>query len=165
MCCSYWWTAYEPKISLTYLQYIQFFSSCCSAVWKCEKLRATDGRWHAHFPSMCFLPFNFGEENSSKKFFCGKRLLGLRQFWNNFFFFYLTDSLSASKIAEPIAQVVNVERNWFETASWKFSGLGTQNFKMNAFFKEKSCKFCFLEDAHCSPKLFVRCFIRRTVRH
>lgn len=56
MCCTYWCTACESKISLTYLQYIQFFSSCCSAVWKCEKLCATDGRWHAHFPSVCFLP-------------------------------------------------------------------------------------------------------------
>lgn len=167
MCCSYWWTAYEPKISLTYLQYIQFFSSCCSAVWKCEKLRATDGRWHAHFPSMCFLPLLILERKiPAKSFFVQKDCLALGSSGTIlFFFFYLTDSLSASKIAEPIAQVVNVERNWFETASWKFSGLGTQNFKMNAFFKEKSCKFCFLEDAHCSPKLSVRCFIRRTVRH
>lgn len=112
MCCICWPTPYESKFSLTYLQYTQLvpwlLPQCCSAGWKCEKLCATDGSWHAHFPSACFLPLLILKRKTPAKsfwfcsfflsffkfFFGGKRLVGLKEFWNKNVCFLLLHWLS-----------------------------------------------------------------------
>lgn len=167
MCCTYWCTAYESKISLTYLQYIQFFSSCCSAVWKCEKLCATDGRWHAHFPSVCFLPLLILESTiPAKSLSVEKDCLALGNSGTKMPVFCL-----------PNWFTINFKNSWINSLSsergkelvWncqlEIQWFGNSEFQNESFFFKKNlASFVFQKDAYCLPKLFVWCFIR-TVRH
>lgn len=84
MCCICWPTAMSlsspSRICSTPSSSPDTFQTQrCSAGCKCEKLCATDGRRHAHFPSACFLPLLILKRKIPAK---GKRLVGLKEFWN-----------------------------------------------------------------------------------